>query len=74
MSALEARADLIKALTCDLCDRVERRAALGDRLGPFSTGHDYGKGEGLGKTQIHADIVQLRRMLALLDKEVNDAD
>jgi hypothetical protein len=33
-------------------------------------GDDFPKGAGIGKTQIHADIVQLRRMLALLDKEI----
>lgn len=60
------RAEMVRMLACDLCDRVIARATIGHG----TAGCQYGKGEGMGKTQIHADIVQLRRMLALLDREV----
>lgn len=61
------RAQMVRLLACDLCSRVEERGMLHN--GGLA-GYDFAKGEGLSKTQIHADIVQLRRMLALLDKEV----
>lgn len=62
---------MIRLLTCDLCDRVEEHEKARKNEGGYMwAGHDFGKGEGIGRTQLHADIVQLRRLLTLLDKEI----
>lgn len=37
------------------------------------TGYDFGRNDGKGKTQIHADIVRLRRDLLNLDMMVGGA-
>ena len=73
-SNIKKRAEMVRLLTCDLCDRINEREKVCGKHGFRWTGYDYPKGKGIAKTQIHADIVQLRRMLALLDKEVSDDD
>ena len=70
-ASITQRAEMIRLLACDLCDRAKEREKVRESKGGFLwTGYHFGKGEGLGKTQLHADIVQLRRMLTLLDKEI----
>ena len=65
------RAEMIRLLTCDLCDRVKEHEKVREKdRGYMWAGYSFGRGEGLSKTQLHADIVQLRRMLTLLDKEI----
>lgn len=74
-NSISQRAEMIRLLTCDLCDRVKEHEKVRKSKGYFLwAGYDFGKGEGIGKTQLHADIVQLRRMLTLLDKEISNAD
>lgn len=69
------RVEMIRLLTCDLCDRVKKHEKQCKKSGHYMwAGYDFGRGDGISKTQLHADIVQLRRMLTLLDKEVCDAD
>lgn len=68
--SITQRAEMIRLLTCDLCDRAKDHEKARKGSIYMWAGHDFGKGEGLGKTQLHADIVQLRRMLTLLDKEI----
>lgn len=68
--SITQRAEMIRLLACDLCDRAKDHEKARKGSSYMWAGHDFGKGEGLGKTQLHADIVQLRRMLTLLDKEI----
>jgi hypothetical protein len=75
IASISQRAEIIRLLTCDLCDRAEEhekalKKARKDGRSYLWAGYDFDKGEGIGKAQLHADIVQLRRMLALLDKEI----
>lgn len=69
--SITQRAEMIRLLACDLCDRAEEHEKVRKNKGGYMwAGYNFGKGEGLSKTQLHADIVQLRRLLALLDKEI----
>ena len=68
--SITQRAEMIRLLACDLCDRANEHEKARKVSDYVWAGHDFGKGEGIGRTQLHADIVQLRRLLTLLDKEI----
>lgn len=65
------RAALCASLAGDLAERVAKRERIVAEGAPWAVaGQEVPKGSGLGCTQLRADIRQLRRHLALLDKEL----
>ena len=65
------RAALCASLAGDLAERVaEKERIVAESETCVFTGYQYPKGAGLAGAQLSADIRQLRRHLALLDKEI----
>lgn len=67
MSEIVSKAQTAACLTKYLSDRLTE---IDGQINVYGAGRSFFVSEGKGKTQIHNDIVVIRRLLLQIDKEV----
>lgn len=64
---MKEKAKMAAMLTADLSNRIDE---LDGHINIYGIGSDFDECEGKGKTQLHNDIVFIRRLLLQVDKEI----